>query len=162
MKKARISMIAAVGENRELGKNNDLIWRIRDDLKRVKKLTTGHVLIMGQNTYESIGKPLPNRTNIVLTQDPAYNPEGCVMAHSLDEAFQKAHAIEEEEIFIFGGARVYYDTINLAERLYLTVIHDTDAEADAFFPDYSSFKKIISKETFQNDSIRYDWVTLEK
>ena len=159
--KPRISIIAAIGENRELGKNNDLIWRIKDDLKRVKELTTGHPIIMGQNTYESIGRPLPNRTNIVLTQDKDYSPEGCVMANSLEKAFEEACKVEDEEIFIFGGAYVYKQTIYMADRLYLTLIHDSDKDADAFFPDYSKFRKIIEKEERDQAGLKYDWITLE-
>ncbi len=162
MNKPRLSTIAAVGENRELGKKNELIWRIRDDLKRVKELTTGHPIIMGQNTHESIGKPLPNRTNIVLTLNKNYRPEGCVVAHSLDEALGKAQEIEDEEVFIFGGAYVYEQTIDLVDRLYLTLIHDADKDADAFFPDYSKFSKIIQKEKRDQDGLAYDWVVLER
>ena len=172
MQKPRISIIAAVGENRELGKKNDLIWRIPADLGRVKKLTTGHPIIMGQNTYESIGRPLPNRTNRVLTQDENYAPEGCVITHSLDEAFEKARAVEDisnaasphkhGEIFIFGGAFVYKSTINMADRLYLTLIHDTDNEADVFFPDYSAFTNVIEKEESTKGALAYEWLTLER
>jgi len=162
MKTPRISMIAAIGQNRELGKKNDLIWPIADDLKRVKELTTGHPIIMGQNTYESIGKPLPNRTNIVLTQDQNYVPEGCVMAYSIEDAFEKARAVEEEEIFIFGGAYVYTQTIGMTDRLYLTLVHDTDNEADAFFPEYTEFTNVIEKEERDQDGLAYDWVVLEK
>ena len=158
----RISTIAAVGENRELGKKNELIWPIRDDLKRVKELTMGHPLIMGQKTYESIGRPLPGRTNIVLTQDDTYAPEGCVMAHSLDEAFEKAREVEDEEIFVFGGAYVYAQTIEITDRLYLTLIHDTDQDADAFFPEYEAFTKVIEKEEREQDGLKYDWLILER
>lgn len=158
----RISTIAAIGENRELGKKNELIWPIRDDLKRVKELTMGHPIIMGQNTYESIGRPLPGRTNIVLTQDTTYAPEGCVMAHSLDEAFKKAREVEDEEIFIFGGAYVYQQTIEMTDRLYLTLIHDTDSEADAFFPEYTEFTKVIETEEREQDGLKYDWLILER
>jgi len=162
MKTPRISAIAAIGENRELGKKNDLIWPIRDDLKRVKELTTGHPIIMGQNTYESIGKPLPNRTNIVLTQNKDYAPEGCVMAYSLDEAFEKARAVEDEEIFIFGGGYVYRQTIDMVDRLYLTLVHATDDDADAFFPEYTEFTNVVGKEERDQDGLPYAWVTLEK
>lgn len=162
MKTPRISIIAAIGKNRELGKNNNLIWRIRDDLKRVKELTTGHPIIMGKKTYESIGRPLPNRTNIVLTQDKDHAPEGCVMVHSLDEAFEKAREVEEEEIFIFGGSYVYTQTIDMADRLYLTLIEDTDADADTFFPEYTKFTKVIEKEEHTQGDLAYSWVTLEK
>ncbi|MCA9363747.1 dihydrofolate reductase [Candidatus Kaiserbacteria bacterium] len=162
VKKPRLSTIAAIGENRELGKKNELIWRIRDDLKRVKDLTTGHPIIMGQKTYESIGRPLPNRTNIVLTQDPDYRPEGCVMALSLEEALSKAQEVEDEEIFIFGGAYVYTQTIDMVDRLYLTRIHDTDPNADAFFPEYAAFTKVIAQELRDQDGLEYEWLTLER
>lgn len=155
-------MIAAVGKDRELGKKNDLIWRISDDLKRVKELTTGHPIIMGQNTYESIGKPLPNRTNIVLTKDPHYSPEGCVMAHSLHDALQKAEDTRSDEAFVFGGAYVYAQTIDLVDRLYITLIHETDTEADAFFPDYSDFKTEISREDYMEHKPPYSFLILEK
>lgn len=158
----RISTIAAVGQNRELGKKNELIWPIRDDLKRVKELTMGHPIIMGQNTYESIGKPLPGRTNIVLTQDKDYAPEGCVMAHSIAEALERAREVENEEIFIFGGAYVYRQTIDITDRLYLTYVHDTDEDADAFFPPYDSFARVVEKEERVQDGLKYDWLILEK
>lgn len=162
MKAPRISIIAAIGEGRELGKGNDLIWRISDDLQRVKELTTGHPLIMGKKTYESIGRPLPNRTNIVLTSDTTYHPEGCVMVQSLEEAIATAQAVDDTELFIFGGARVYQDTINLADRLYLTLVHATDPEADTFFPEYTQFTKVIETEERDQDGLTYDWITLEK
>ena len=157
-----ISTIAAIGKNRELGKQNQLIWPIKDDLKRVKELTMGHPIIMGQKTYESIGKPLPGRTNIVLTQDESYTPEGCVMAHSLQEAIEKAREVEEEEIFIFGGAYVYSQTIGITDRLYLTYIHETDPAADAFFPEYGVFTKVIEKEEREQNGLKYDWLILER
>ena len=157
----RISIIAAVGKKRELGKKNELIWRISDDLKRVKALTTGHPIIMGRNTYLSIGKPLPNRTNIILSWEPEEIP-GCTVCTSLDEALSFARSIEKEEIFIFGGASVYASALPIVTRLYLTVIHATDADADAFFPDYSAFTKIIETEARNQDNLIYDWVTLER
>jgi dihydrofolate reductase len=117
---------------------------------------------MGQNTYESIGHPLPNRTNIVLTKDADYAPEGCLMAYSLDEAFKKAREVEDDEIFIFGGAYVYKQTIGLVDRLYLTLVHDTDADADAFFPEYTQFTDVIEKEERDQNGLEYAWVILEK
>lgn len=158
----RISTIAAVGKNRELGKKNGLIWPIRDDLKRVKELTMGHPIIMGQKTYESIGKPLPGRTNIVLTQDESFAPEGCVMAYSIEDALEKARAADDVEVFIFGGGYVYAQTINMTDRLYLTYIHASDPEADTFFPEYDVFSHIIEKEEREQDGLRYDWLILER
>lgn len=128
MQKPRISIIAAVGQNRELGKKNELIWRIGADLKRVKELTMGHPIIMGWNTYQSIGRPLPGRTNIVISMTPAEIAE-CVVVTSLEEALARAREIEKEEIFIFGGASVYRESIALTDRLYLTRIEATDRKS---------------------------------
>ncbi|MCF7816111.1 MAG: dihydrofolate reductase [Candidatus Pacebacteria bacterium] len=159
MKIPRISIIAAVGRNRELGKKNELIWRISDDLKRVKALTMGHPIIMGLNTYKSIGRPLPGRTNIVLSSAPI-KIDGCIVVTSLDAALEKAHEIEHDEIFIFGGARVYDSTISLADRLYLTVIDAEDGEADAYFPDYSMFTQVLKEENHPEHEPPYTWVIL--
>nr|AIA13174.1 Dihydrofolate reductase [uncultured bacterium] len=162
MEKARISAIAAIGKNGELGTENQLSWRISDDLKRVKELTTGHPLIMGRKTHESIGKPLPNRTNIVVTRDPAYVSEGCVIVHSLSEALEKAREIDGEEIFIFGGAQIFKEAMPFTERIYLTKIDAEDPNADVFFPDYSEFTNVIEKEKRDQDGLAYEWITLEK
>lgn len=162
MQKARISAIAAIGENRELGTQNQLSWRIRDDLKRVKTLTTGHPLIMGRKTFESIGHPLPNRTNIIVTRDKSFTAKDCVIVYSIIEALEKAHALDSEEIFIFGGAQIYREAFPYIERLYLTFIHASDSEADVFFPDYSEFTTILDSEIREQDGLVYDWVTLER
>ncbi len=158
---ARISIIAAIGKNRELGKKNDLIWRISADLKRVKELTTGHPIIMGRNTYNSIGKPLPNRTNIVVAQDTTVI-EGCVVVPTLSEAFAIAHTLDTEEIFVFGGARMYESSMPFVQRLYLTLIHDEDAEADVFFPPYEDFKNVVEEEVHSEHTPPYTWITLER
>ena len=161
MKKARVSIIAAIGENRELGKKNELIWRIPADLKRVKELTMGHPIIMGWNTYQSIGHPLPGRTNIVISWSPV-ELEGCIVSTSLNEALETAHGMDTEEIFIFGGASVYKEGISLTDRLCLTHIHATDEGADAFFPDYSEFTNVVTQEDHLEHTPPYSWVTLEK
>lgn len=158
---ARVSIIAAVGENRELGKGNKLIWRIPADLKRVKELTTGHPIIMGRKTFDSIGHPLPNRTNIVLSRTPL-TIEGCIVVPSLEEALEAARAIDTEEIFIFGGGQVYEMAISHADRLYLTRVHETDPESDAFFPDYTEFTKVISSEKYLEHEPPYTLLTLER
>lgn len=158
---ARISIIAAIGKNRELGKRNDLIWRISADLKRVKELTTGHPIIMGKNTFDSIGRPLPNRTNIVVAQDVT-SIDGCVVVPTLPEAFAIAHDLDTEEIFIFGGARMYETSIPFAHRLYLTLIDATDPDADVFFPPYDDFKKVIEEESHPEHTPPYTWTTLER
>lgn len=161
MNTPRISIIAAVGQNRELGKKNELIWRISADLKRVKELTMGHPIIMGWNTYLSIGRPLPGRTNIILSWEPK-EVQGCVVVTSLGEALKKAKEVEKEEIFIFGGASVYKEAIGITDRLYLTRIEATDADADAFFPDYSAFSNVLSEEEHLEYTPPYTWLTLEK
>lgn len=157
----RISIIAAIGKNRELGKNNELIWRISPDLKRVKALTTGHPIIMGRKTYESIGYPLPNRTTIVVS-NTVHQLAGCMVAPSLQEAIEKASEIDREEVFIFGGARIYHASIDFAHRLYLTVIDDTDVHADAYFPEYTMFTKEIAHEEHPEHIPSFRWITLER
>jgi len=161
MKKSRISIIAAIGKNRELGKKNELIWRIRADLARVKELTMGHPIIMGLNTYKSIGHPLPGRTNIILSFAPMDIPD-CVVFTSLEDALVYGHSIEKDELFIFGGASVYATALPLTDRLYLTRIDATDAEADAFFPDYSAYTNILASEEHPEHNPPYTWLTLEK
>ncbi len=161
MEKARLSIIVAVGQNRELGKNNELIWRISPDLKRVKALTTGHPIIMGRKTYDSIGHPLPNRTNIVITRAQMCI-EGCLVFDSLEKGLNAAHALDTEEIFIFGGASIYAEALPLADRLYLTLIHASDQEADTYFPDYSDFRVEIAKEEHSENEPPFTWITLER
>lgn len=151
MKRPIISLIAAIGKNRELGKDNKLLWHIPEDMKRFKNLTTGHVVIMGRKTYESIGKALPNRINIVITKDRNYHAPNCTIVHSLDEAIHIAKEKEKDEIFIIGGGQIYQQTMPYVDRLHLTVI-DASADADTFFPNYSEFKKTIFKH---NRTYRY-------
>ena len=158
----RISAIAAIGKNRELGKTGELIWRIPDDLKRVKELTTSNAIIMGRKTYESIGRPLPNRLNIILTRNPDYKAEGCIVVPTLEAALATARDAHITEIFIFGGAEIYKEALPLTTRLYLTLIDAEDADADAFFPDYRDFTKVIEKEKRDHDGLAYEWLTLER
>lgn len=159
-KKPIISLIAAIGENRELGKNNQLLWHIPEDLKRFRKITKGHVVIMGRKTFESIGKPLPKRTNIIITKDKTYHPP-VIVCHSVIEAIEVAKRKEKEEIFIIGGGQIYHQTIPFADRLYLTIVEGTFA-ADTFFPDYSQFKKKIFAEKRKSAGYQYQFLILEK
>lgn len=129
---ALVSIIAAMDENRLIGANNDLPWRLPADLKRVKELTTGHSIILGRRNYESIGRPLPNRKNIVVSRDPGYEAPGCTVVTSLEDAFKAA---EGDEVFVFGGATLYEQTLAQADRMYLTLIHNT-FEGDTFFPEF--------------------------
>jgi dihydrofolate reductase len=163
MKKPRISMIAALGtKTRVIGKGNQLIWKLPGDLPRFKALTTGHPIIMGRKTYESIGRPLPNRTNIVITRSDDFVADSSVrITHSLAEALAEAQLIEEEEIFIIGGGEIYTQALPFADRLYLTLVDD-DQEGDVYFPDYSEFQKAISREEHLDHSPTYTYVVLEK
>lgn len=154
-------MIAALSRDRGLGLGPDLLWWIPDDLKRFKEITTGHPVIMGQTTYESIGKPLPNRTNIVLSLDEELEIPGCIVAHSLPEAFKEAKK-HHEEVFVIGGGSIYKQALPYADKLYLTLI-DGEKEADVFFPEYEHlFTKELSREDRTYEDIHYSWVTLGK
>jgi dihydrofolate reductase len=161
MQHARISIIAALGENRELGRENNLIWRISPDLKRVKALTMGHPIIMGRKTFDSIGHPLPGRTNIVITRVPT-PIEGCLVFDSLEKALETGLALDHEEIFIFGGASIYEAALPRTDRLYLTLIHETAPDADVHFPPYASFTNEISREDHLDHSPSFSWVTLDR
>lgn len=131
----RINIIAAVAQNRAIGFENKLIYWLPDDLKRFKQLTTGHTIIMGRNTYLSLPKgALPNRRNVVLSRTVVEVP-GCEVFASLDDAL--AHCSPDEDIYIIGGSSVYNQALPLADRLCLTEVNDTPAEADAFFPEYA-------------------------
>lgn len=161
MKKPTISIIAAVGKNnRAIGKNNQLLWRLPEDLKHFREITSGHPIIMGLNTYRSIGRPLPNRTNIVLSPNNDDIP-GVIVCHSLEEAISTAGAHDKEEVFIIGGGMVYASSIHLADRLYLTLVDD-EAEGDTHFPDYSAFSKVKSEEPGKSGEINFRFVALER
>ena len=130
-----ISLIAAIGKNNELGKGNTLLWPMPADMKHFKDTTSGHTVIMGRKTFESIGRPLPNRKNIVITRDKNYKKESAEIAHSLEEAINLVKDSPSQEVFIIGGAEIYKQSIILADRLYITHIDDTRNDADAFFPE---------------------------
>lgn len=129
-----ISIIVAMGRNRAIGFQNTLPWRLSADLKRFKDLTMGHHILMGRKTYESIGRPLPGRTSIVITRQTDFQAEGCLLAPSLEAAIAIAQARGEQEAFVIGGAEIYAQALPHADRLYLTLV-DAAPEADAFFPE---------------------------
>lgn len=162
MPSPRIGIISAIArEDRAIGKNNALLWNIPEDMHHFRELTSGHTVVMGENTFKSIGKALPNRTNIILTFSPDFAPAGCLVVRSLDEALTVAKEHESEEIFICGGASVYKQFVPLADRLYLTLV-EGKYEADTFFPEYSDFTKVVSEEEFDNGKYKFTFVTLEK
>ncbi len=154
-----ISVIAAIGKNRELGKNNALLWNIPADMKRFRELTTGHPVIMGRKTFESIGRALPNRTNIVVTRQQDFHPEGVRVCESLKQAIEVANSIDSTEVFIIGGAQIYGQAIGIADRLYLTII-DQSYDADAFFPDYSRFGNTLESKHFLENTLSITFLTL--
>ena len=141
----QVNIIAAVARNRAIGYQNKLLYWLPNDLKRFKALTTGHTIIMGRRTYESLPKgALPNRRNIVLSRTIQVLP-GCEIYPSLEEAL--SHCSNDEEVFIIGGASLYQQALPLANRLYLTEINDTPVAADAFFPAYDDWKTIATDRT---------------
>lgn len=166
----KISIIAAIGRNRELGKDNQLLFKIPEDFKRMSALTRNHPIVMGRKTFLSIGRILPQRTNIVITRDPQrvkdisyYSPEVIITA-SLAEGIERAkESPGSDEVFIFGGGEIFGEAIknNLVDKLYLTVV-DGDFEADTFFPDYSEFKKKVFERAGQSEGHKYKFVDLEK
>lgn len=129
-----ISIIAAIGKNNELGKKNALLWDLPGDMKHFRDTTKGHTVIMGQKTYESIGRPLPHRRNIVVTRDNNFNAEGIEISKSLEKTLQSFDN-SVEEIFVIGGGQVYKQSLEKADRLYITHVDMEDKEADTFFPE---------------------------
>lgn len=150
-----INIIAAVAKNRAIGYQNKLLYWLPNDLKRFKALTTGHTIIMGRRTFESLPKgALPNRRNIVLSKTQSYF-EGCETFNSLDEALH--HCTEDETIYIIGGAHVYEQAIRLADRLCLTEIEDTPEHADVFFPRYDDWKEVAREEHQKDEKHHFEY-----
>ena len=160
-----ITIIAAIGNNNELGKGNDLIWYLPADLKRFKKRTTGHPIIMGRNTFESIGKPLPNRRTIIITRNTSYQKEGCEVVHSLEDAIELIAS--QEDAFIIGGAQIYKEAMekNVVDQLDITKVHQ-DFDADVFFPAIDSMVwEEVSRENFSPDEknlFTYSFINYKK
>ena len=164
-----VSAIAAVSKNRAIGYENKLLWDIPDDLKHFKKITEGHTVVMGSKTYESIGRPLPKRVNIILTRNKDYAAPGCIIANSLEEAIERAKEEEEKsdndkkEVFVIGGEQIYTKLLPWTQKLYLTIVDDNPKEVDSYFPDYSMFKNLVSEsETFSHHGIDYKFIELTR
>jgi dihydrofolate reductase len=161
--KPRVSVIAALAKNRVIGIENRLPWRLPEDLAHFKALTLNHPILMGRKTFESLGRPLPGRTNIVITRNPDYCNDGCLVADSIPAAL--ALCAEVDEVFFIGGAELYAQVIPLADRLYLTEV-DIDAQGDAWFPAYdkSAFRE-VSRESHtgeRGDALRFYFVVYER
>ena len=145
-----ISLIVATDENNAIGNNNQLLCHLPADLKYFKQTTTGHHIVMGRKTYESVGRPLPNRVNIVLSSNPDLVLEGCVVKTSLIEAVDFAQHAGETELFITGGGTIYNQALSMAHRIYLTRIHHT-FEADTYFPKLGHAWKAVKQEYHEAD-----------
>jgi dihydrofolate reductase len=158
----KISLIVAMAKNRVIGKENRLPWRLPEDLKRFKAITSGHAVILGRKTFESIGKPLPNRRNIVISRQPGFSAEGVSVVHSPEEALKEAERLEpDKEVFVLGGSEIYRMFLARADRIYLTLI-DGSFEGDAFFPEIpdQEFREISREE--RNEPLRYSFRVLER
>lgn len=171
MSDQRVSIIVAVDEKGGIGKDNKIPWHIKDDLKRLKALTLNNTVILGRKSYDSMvwyynksGRPMPGKRYIVVTRDTAYAPEreNAVIAHSLEEALDKAEN-EGNEICIIGGAQIFKEAIekDVVDRLYLTIVKG-DYQADTFFPKYSPFTRQIEREDKEEEGFQYTFLTLEK
>ncbi|MDY6062311.1 MAG: dihydrofolate reductase [Erysipelotrichaceae bacterium] len=138
----KIAMIAAIGKNNELGKKNQLLWHLPNDLKFFKEVTLNHTVLMGLNTYKSIGRPLPKRRNIVLSYNGEYQEDGIEVYGTIDEALKN---LDEDKIFVIGGASMYTQFIDRADELYLTEVDAEDREADAYFPQFDKSRYNYTK-----------------
>lgn len=158
-----VTIIAALSRNRVIGRGNRLPWHISDDLKRFKKLTLGHAVIMGRRTYESIGRPLPGRDNVVVTRSPDFSAPGCRVVHTFEAAL--AAVSGAGEVFVIGGAQIYASALPLADRLQLTEV-DAEIDGDAYFPDFdrSSWRETTRESHSTQDplALSYDFVAYER
>ena len=158
-----ISIIVAIAKNGVIGDKNTLLWHLREDMIHFRTITSGHPVVMGRKTYDSIGRPLPKRTNVVITRNTELQIEGCTMAHSLTEAVEMFDS--SEEVFIIGGAQIYNQAMPLADRLYLTII-DKEYEGDSSFPeiDYNSWRQISCEKFERGEAFEYpfSFITLER
>lgn len=170
MNNPKLSIVSAISENRVIGKENKIPWHIKEDLIHLKNLILNHTVILGRKTFESLlyyydksGRLLPAKNYLVITSDENYKITrvNCYRVNSLDEAIFKAKELENDEIFIIGGAQVYSQAISLVDKLYLTVVH-LHVDGDAFFPDYSEFAKEVSRTDKEAEGIKYTFLELER
>lgn len=163
-------MVVAMDQKHGIGRDNKIPWHLKEDLIRLKNLTLGHVVILGRTTYDSMvgyynksGKEMPGKLYVVVTRDASYKPErkNAVAVLSIQDALQKAKEIEQEEVFIIGGQKIFEQTLPLTDRLYLTII-EKDSQADTFFPEYKDFVKVIEEEHKTGEEFNYTFKTLER
>lgn len=163
MNPIKISMIAAMGKNRVIGYNNEMPWHLPADLHFFKKTTLGSPIIMGRKTYDSIGRPLPGRLNIILSRNPSLSIDGCIVVNTFTDALEAAK--NNDEVFITGGAHLYEKFLEKSDRLYLTLI-DEEFNGDTFFPDYTQYQwneveRIVNQPDSKN-AYPYTFLTLER
>lgn len=161
MSRPPVALVVAMAKNRVIGKANGLPWKISEDLKFFKRITMGKPILMGRKTYQSIGRPLPGRRNIVISRDTAFTAEGVSVAPDFETALKKAAQENPDEIMVIGGAQIYDLTLPHADRIYLTEVHDTP-EGDAWFPELDAAEwQEVAREDFDG-SPAYSFVTLER
>lgn len=160
-----IAAIAAMAENRVIGINKQLPWHLPADLHHFKQLTTGHAILMGRKTHESIGRPLPNRLNLIMSRDSSYTADGCVTVSSLDEALAEAVKHHHTQLFVIGGAEIYQLFMPHIHQLHLTIVHQT-VEGDAVFPvlDQQEWDEIdrVRHEADEKNTFAYSFITMTK
>ena len=158
---ACLSLIVAIAKNRVIGVNNTLPWHLPEDLKRFRALTTGHHIIMGRKTYDSLGRLLPGRTTVIVTRNPDYQVEGAIVVHSLEAAISACG--DDNEVFLIGGAELYKDGLTLANKLYMTEI-DAEYEGDAFFPEFDEAEwQVGERENHQAENgLGFSYVSYQR
>ena len=159
-----LSLIAALAKNRVIGKDGDIPWRIPEDWQHFKRVTIGKPIIMGRKTYESIGRPLPGRSNIVVTRNPEFEAEGVTVTHSLERALEKAKAEKADELFVIGGSQLYKEALPEADRLYLTYV-DKEVDGDTFFPEFDKdeWRELERRNLYSDKAeVAFSFVTLER
>ena len=155
-----IKIIVSISKNRVIGDSNKLIWHLPADLKRFKEVTGGHPIVMGRKTYQSIGRPLPNRRNIIITRDENYEVDGCEVVNSIEEAL----LLTNSDCFIIGGGEIYKQTLHIATQIYLTQV-DEDFDGDTTFPELPDSWYVSNKEDFESDEknpYKYSFILYEK
>ena len=157
-----VSLMVAYSKNRVIGKDIRLLWRLSDDLKNFKRVTSGHHIIMGRKTYESIGRALPNRTNVVITRNKNFQAPGCVVVHSLEAAIDFARDNGETQAIITGGGEIYQQALSIVDKMYITEV-DCEIDGDAYFPeiDTSNWKLVDVVHWQQDDKIEFNWTFKE-
>lgn len=153
-----VSLIAAVAENRVIGRNNELIWRLPNDMRFFKSTTSGHYVVLGRKTFDSFGKPLPNRTHVVITRNETFHYPGVLRASGIDEALEICRNGGETEVFVLGGGEIYQQSMKHADKLYITEVK-ASFDGDTYFPEFdkSDWREINREPHFKDEKHAYDY-----